>query len=206
MNSIVSFYHIPIAPLIDVSKNRPLSAPLLLRRTKPRVRYDEIRAFDLNEPTVASFKWKKSVIESNKAMDRMRHSEWNYRKRESQRKSASLFATLNDEDYVFLGTSRLNSIKKIKSSKQKNKGPKDRLRNRKSFASLASSDIKYPTGFYPGNASKMKKLDDDKLPHWGIEEVLVHGENGTADAFGAQMMHPVFLSIVTNSLPCIAAA
>ena len=137
--NIVSFYHIPIAPLVDVSKNRPLSAPLLLRRVKPPVRYDEIRAFDIDEPSAASFKWKKSVIESNKAMDKMRHSEWNERKRESQRKSASLFATLNDEDHALLGQSRKHLNKKIKKSKLEKKGPRDRLRNKKSFAALASS-------------------------------------------------------------------
>ena len=31
-DKVISFYHIPIAPLVDVTRNRPLSAPLLLRK------------------------------------------------------------------------------------------------------------------------------------------------------------------------------
>ena len=186
--NIVSFYHIPIAPLVDVSKNRPLSAPLLLRRVKPPVRYDEIRAFDIDEPSAASFKWKKSVMESNKAMDKMRHSEWNERKRESQRKSASLFATLNDEDHALLGQSRKHLNKKIKKSKLEKKGPRDRLRNKKSFAALASSDIKYPTGFYGGSVSKEEELDEDGFPNWKLDEVVMRRDNIT-DSFGVRMMN-----------------
>ena len=39
-------------------------------------------------------------------MDKMKRSRWNDRKRESQRKRASIFAKLNDEDHVLLGTCR----------------------------------------------------------------------------------------------------
>lgn len=148
-DKVISFYHIPIAPLVDVTRNRPLSAPLLLRKVKPPKRYDNIRAFEVDRPNTESLKWKASAHASNKAMDKMKRSRWNNRKRESQRKRASIFAELNDEDHVLLGTCRENLEKKMKRKNVKlQSGAKDRLRNKKSFAALASSDIKYPTGYY----------------------------------------------------------
>ena len=148
-DKVISFYHIPIAPLVDVTRNRPLSAPLLLRKVKTPERYDSVRAFEVDRPNVESLKWKASVHASNKAMDKMKRSRWNDRKRESQRKRASIFAKLNDEDHVLLGTCRENIEKKMKRKNIKLRpGAKDRLPNKKSFAALASSDIKYPTGYY----------------------------------------------------------
>ena len=148
-DKVISFYHIPIAPLVDVTRNRPLSAPLLLRKVKAPERYDSVRAFEVDRPNVESLKWKASVHASNKAMDKMKRSRWNDRKRESQRKRASIFAKLNDEDHVLLGTCRENLEKKMKRKNIKRRpGAKDRLPNKKSFAALASSDIKYPTGYY----------------------------------------------------------
>ena len=135
--------------MVDVTRNRPLSAPLLLRKVKPPKRYDSVRAFEVDRPNTESLRWKASAHASNKAMDKMKRSRWNNRKRESQRKRASIFAELNDEDHVLLGTCRENLEKKMKRKNVKlQSGAKDRLRNKKSFAALASSDIKYPTGYH----------------------------------------------------------
>jgi hypothetical protein len=149
-NNVETYYHLPIPEnVVKASLADPLVTPLLLRKKVKLDPWDRNREFKINEPTLKAIKWKKSAEEMSKAIDNAKHSEWRQKKIEASRKQKSMFAQLNDSDHMLLGRSAESMrAKTLQRQKGWKAGPRERLGKEKikSFAALASSEIRFPTG------------------------------------------------------------
>jgi hypothetical protein len=150
--NVESFFHLPLGSnVVQVSDTDPLVVPLLLKKRVKGVSWDANREFTIDSVTIDSLTWKESAIAMTGAIEAMKHDKWSKDKSEALRKKKSLFATLNDQDHVLLGSSceHLNEIIKRRKKEWKT-GSRERLGPSKkdSYAALADSNIKFPISIH----------------------------------------------------------